>query len=136
MNFVNADRVAQPVAAVAIGHPVAVAPLVGQVGDNRGGFRGHFAEERERVGLVDSIAVVPRIDVVLVRYPRPDTRNESDPDARSSLRVEWRRRLVPAVEVTEHVNAFSARRPDGELRPGNAVAAARVRAHLLVESVM
>ena len=125
MHFVNADRVSQAVAAVAVRHPLGVAPVVLQVRDHRRGLRRHLAEEGERVGLVDAEAVVARVDVVLVRGPRPDAGDEADPDAGRADGLQRRGRLVPAVEVAEDEDRVGARGPDGELGAGRALADAR-----------
>src|SRR5262245_51086247 len=127
---------AEPVASVAVVHPVGVAPLVSQVGDDRGCLGRDLAEEGERVGLVHAIAVVARMDVVLVGGPGSDAGNESNPDAGVANALQWSGGLVPGVEVAKDEDRVSARRPHGELRSRDPFADTWLRAQLLVETIV
>ena len=86
------------------------------------------------VGLVDRVALDAREDAVLVDGAAGDAGNEARPRCRSSPTA-WSGCVsaIPAVEVAHDRDGRRVRRPDRELRPGDAVDRPGMRAELLVE---
>src|SRR5690606_15835829 len=115
-------------------HPLRVAPLVVESPDAGSRPRRRLGEERERIGLVDAIAVVTRADVILVRGPRLDARHETLPDTRPVAAGDERIGvLAPAVEVADDRDVLGVRRPDRQAHAPRAVDDRRMGAEHAVE---
>ncbi|MCY1542484.1 hypothetical protein D9M68_782320 [compost metagenome] len=115
VHLVDRLRRIECVALPARGHPVVVAPAVGQVADARGGGGRRLRAERDRVGLVDRVVAVVRADAVLVGLAFRGSRCLPVPDARA---VRARRERIgiarPAVPVADHRDRRGIRRPHRE----------------------
>ncbi len=122
----------QRVAAAALGHPLRVAPLVGQVPDHGAGLRGLLGAQRERVGLLAVEAVRP-LDGVLVQRALPDVGGEALPDAGGAARREHRLAAVPAVPVADHRDGLGVRGPHREHGAGLAVDRSRMGAEPVLQ---
>ncbi len=132
VDLVNRNRLLQPVGLGPAGQPLAVVPLVfADVPDHRGRLRRHLGGEGVRVGLHLLVAAEPRADVVLVRHPLADLRDEYLPDAAVALahRVPP---CIPVVEVTDDAHRRRVRGPDGEADAPDAFHLHQVRAEGLV----
>src|SRR5581483_12451504 len=79
VQFVDRDRLVESLARAARGHPLAVAPVVAHVRDDRRGLRRCLGFERERVGLVDAVPAA-RLDVELVAIADGPTVEQTGPD--------------------------------------------------------
>ena len=117
VDLVDRHRRRQPVPLRARGEPLGVAPVVGEIPHDRAGLGRCLRPERERVGLVDAVAVVARTDVEFVglAFVRPFDTPRPDPGGCDGLERSGSR--IPAVEVADHGNALGVRSPDGERRP-------------------
>ena len=113
--------------------PLAVVPAVVQGPDDRSRARRHLGVKGERIGLLGAGPVVAGVDVVLVEVSRPYPGDEPLPDTRGSARTQRVALAVPAVEVADHPHPERIRRPDGEVRPVDALRRQRMRSELLVE---
>ena len=69
-------------------HPVAVAPLVVEIPHHGSGARRLFVQEAERIGLVDLVAVTPRLDMKFVERAFGHAGDEAFPDAGGAARRE------------------------------------------------
>ena len=115
VHLVNRPRSFSVVRVAAVLHPVVIAPLVGQVPNDRGLARRRLRVGGERVGLVHAVACHPRMHVVLVEGAVPDGRNEAFPDARLLARIKTVRVLVPPIEFADHAHRVGVGRPGGEV---------------------
>src|SRR6187200_718355 len=98
MHLVDRPRRGGGVARGPRAHPLGVAPLVGEVPDDRAGLWRRLRMHGVRIGLLDGIAVVARIDPVLVDRAVADARDEADPDAGRAVRREGVAGRVPEIE--------------------------------------
>src|SRR5690606_22326754 len=121
VDFVNRDGRVRRVLALALAHPLVVAPGVGEVPDDGGGARRLLVAEADGVRLLGAVAVVPGLDVVLVEVALADAGDEALPDPGASARPELVRGAVPAVELAHDGDLFRVGRPDGEVGAGHAV---------------
>ena len=117
-------------------HPLAVAPFVVERPHDRRRVRRHLAVERDRIGLVDLVATVPRTEVVLVARPVAQLGDEPFPDAGRRAGAKRVAGGLPAVEVADHRNHRGVRRPYGEDRPVHSVDDGRMCAELVGEAEM
>ncbi len=114
-------------------HPLPVAPRVVQVPHDRARAGRHLMPHAVGVGLVDRVALDAGEDAVLVDGAPGDSGHETVPDAGASDRLEQVLLGIPAVEVAHDRDRGRVRRPDRELRAGDAAEGPGMRAELLVE---
>ena len=81
-------------------HPVGVAPVVGQVPQDRSGPRRHFGAEGEGVGLLQHRSR-PRRDGEFVDITRRGVGDHAFPDPRPAAHLEDVGAGIPRVEVTD-----------------------------------
>ena len=137
MDLVDRDRGVGAAALGPLGHPLGVAPLVGEVPDDGGGLRRHLGVEGEGIGLLDPVALVVGADEVLVVRALPDARDEALPDAGGAAGMEAVLAVVPAVEVADDRDLIRIRRPDAEIDALDAVlVVGQVGSQLVVEAVV
>src|SRR5690554_349749 len=120
MHFVDGDGSVQRFGAFAAGHPIAVIPLVGEIGDDGGEAHtgaslhaGSLHRERIRVRLVDRVH--PPLDAVLVLVPHTRPLCKAFPDAgRSAFQNAsvW----IPVIELTEYCHTLGPGCPYREPR--------------------
>ena len=134
VHFVDVDRRAAPVALRAFAQPVVVVPFVAvERGDDGRGLRALLHVEAERIGLEQhrvraacgSRTCIPRL------RRRPGTNSSQTPEPPRACIGMFA--AVPEIEAADHAHAFGVRRPHGEVRAGDAVAHAQVRAELVVQ---
>ena len=117
VHFVDGHGLVGRLACTALGHPVGVLPVVGQVPKARGGERRVFGAQGEGVGLVEPDAV-GGFDAVFVALTQAGTGHEASPAATAvALRLQCMRTTLPAIEVAHHRHAAGVRGPHRELRP-------------------
>ncbi len=124
------------VALPALGHPGAVAPVVGEVPHQGARARRSLVEEAVGIGLVDHVAAQARDEVVLVPGLRRGTADEPLPEPGAAHRLEEVLPLLPAVPVADHAHRLGVRRPDAERHARLPADRGRVRAQLPVGSEM
>ena len=96
----------------ALGHPTLVAPTIPcDVKGARRGTRDELGVERVRVGLEQQVALL-RLDDVLVELALGHALDEALPDAACRTAAQCIGRVVPVVEVANHVHALDAGGPD------------------------
>ena len=126
VDLVLRDRGVVAIARGPVCHPVAVAPVVVEAGDHRGGARRLLGGERERIALVEHCAAGGD-DAVLVPVADDCTRNTPRPDT-GRRRFEGSTFAGPAVEVTDHGHRTGRGCPDTKRRAiGIGVRAEQVR---------
>ena len=81
MNLVDGDGAVEAVAAVPRSHPALVFPFVLEVPDDGGRLGWRFVVKRQRICLVDLVAVVSRNNAVLVDGSFLETGNKGFPDS-------------------------------------------------------
>jgi hypothetical protein len=134
VDLVERQRRAQRVALFARPHPLLVAPLVVvEVPHLGAGLGRRLLHHRERIGLVDAIAVEARPDAIFVDFAVADIGNESLPDARLAMSLERGARVVPAVEIADHRHAVGVGRPYREIDAALAAILDHPRTELVVE---
>src|SRR5258705_11870224 len=89
--------------------------------------------EGERVCFVNAVIVVTRYHMELVGFPLTNMWYKNFPYTGISHRVYGMARLVPAVKTSCQIHALRVRSPHREVRSGDAVDDAMLRAHLLVQ---
>ena len=108
MDLVNGDRLIEAVVLAAALHPFAILPRVVEIPDDRGEFRRYFVEEGKRIGLLDSIMVRARDDVVLVEAASPHVGKEPFPDTGVPFGSKRMRVFSPTVEIAHDKKASDA----------------------------
>ena len=93
-------------------------------------------QQAERIGLVNLVAVAPRLDMKFVESAFGHSRDERFPDAGVTTRREQVRLWMPVVEAADHRNLPRIRRPDAEDCAVDSVAGNEVRAQRLVEAIV
>ena len=96
-------------------HPVAVAPGVVEVPDDRGGRRRQLAAEAVGVGLVDAVAAAAARRSGTCSASPCEAGDEPLPDPRVPRGRERGGARAPALEVADHMDARRVRGPDGEV---------------------
>ena len=97
---------------------------------------GSRGESRYGSALFDLVHVEARAQVVLVDRSLAEPANEALPHARVATRRHGVGVGVPAVEVAHHGEAFGVGRPDREVGALMAVDLGKVRAQLVIETVV
>src|SRR5271165_469069 len=136
MHFVNRLRRAQRVALGTLLHPIVVVPLIIEIPDYRRGARRLLVQQAERIGLVDSISMLPGFDVEFVECTAFGAGNKTLPDPGRAPWAEAMRLGIPAVEAADHRHRSRIRRPHAEDGAGLALVRGEVRAHLVVNAVI
>src|SRR5579875_4158885 len=136
MDFVNRHRRCQAVALAALLHPGPIAPMIIEIPDDGSGARRYLLIEGERIALIDLITVIVRDNMVLVGDAGTDAGKEAAPDAGAALGMKAILALGPAVEIADDGDLFRCRRPHGEMRAGDAIARAGMRAQFAIEPTM
>ena len=117
VHLVDGHGLVGRLACTALGHPVGVLPVVGQVPKARGGERRVFGAQGEGVGLVEPGAV-GGFDAVFVALTQAGAGHEASPAATAvALGLQYMRAALPAIEVAHHRHAAGVRGPHRELRP-------------------
>src|SRR5687767_14284237 len=104
MHFIRRHRRVKRIAGAPVLHPQMVVPVVGQIPDDGSGARRSFRMKSEGIGFVDTIIVVTRYHMILVRFALPDTGNESFPYPGIPARMQFMAVLVPAIEMPHHID--------------------------------
>src|SRR3990172_1023721 len=133
MHLVDRHRLVEAVPLPARGHPFLVVPLIIEVPDDGGELRRDLIENRERIGLIHAVAVEARADVVLVKGPFADGRDETFPNAGLSSRMETVTALVPFIEFADDAYKIGVRRPHRKIRTRVTVLLHQAGAELFVE---
>src|SRR4051812_16129030 len=113
MDFVNGNRLFQPVTRSPSRHPLAVVPLILEVNYDRGRLRRPFSLERIGICLELPIPHVPGANEVFVRCARSEIRDEYLPHPRITKTHRMAPR-VPMVEIAYHADDFCVGRPYSE----------------------
>src|SRR5213593_4885021 len=82
MHLVDCHRLIEPVAAMAIRHPVGVTPDVIEIPDNRRGLWWNFVEDGEGISLVHSVTLKTGGNVLLVERTLANAGKKTFPDSR------------------------------------------------------
>ncbi len=102
----------------ACGHPRRVLPPVIQVPDDGGGLRRQLVIMGKGIGLFDQVAVVHRLDAILVDRSSFEPRDEPLPYARGLQRLQRMGGSVPSVEISGHGYATRIGRPYRKMDAG------------------
>ena len=116
VHLVGAHRLEHRVARPAPDHPGVVVPGVVRDEHLRGGVRGHFGGERERVGPVGD-GPVGAVDAELVVRAGAQAGPEQLPHSRGAQRPHRGVVAGPAVEVADQVDALGVGGPHRERHP-------------------
>lgn len=101
-------------------------------------MRTELGGEAVRVGRVHAIVTVVRDDRVLalVQSPRPNAGNKTLPNAGGIPGVERILVRPPIVEIADDRYLLGIGRPDGEVRPPNAVTLAKMSSQLFIDAAV
>src|SRR5215472_1529252 len=136
MHFIRRDRRLDRIFSGPLLHPVVIIPRVVEIPNHRCSAWRFFLQEANRVGLVDPVSVMRRLDVVLVHRSFADSRNEALPDSRTPTRPQAMCLRMPLVEAPKYRDFACIRRPNTERRSPILARASQVCAHLVVDPVM
>ncbi len=136
MHFVNRHRRLDRITRPALLHPFLVAPGVIEIPHHRCRSWRLLLQQSNRIGLIDAVPVMMRLDMKLVERALVCPGNESFPDARIPSRAQGMRLRMPLVEASNHRHRTRIRRPHGETRSRFATRRHEVRAHLFVNPVV
>src|SRR6476469_4014860 len=136
MHFIDAERFFVQVALGPRVHPIAVIPLVAlEVVNHRGGFFPPLAEKSERVGLQQKCALLrPNLEFVMGALLHAG--QKQFPNAAPEQAPHRVHPAVPPIEVADHADALSVRRPDGEISAFDVADLPEMRAELFVKLEM
>ena len=138
VHLVHRHRPVQGVPALALVHPLRVAPRVGvEVGDRGSGARLVGLEgERHRVGLEREQPAVPSDDLVLVARAESHPGDEQLPEPVARVQAHRLTSPVPAVPVADHADPPRVGSPHHEAHALHALVTDWVRAEPLEEAVV
>ena len=136
MNLVDRNWSVQRISAFAILHPLMIRPLIVEIPNYRSGTRRLLVEKSEWICLVDHMSVMPRNDVILIQRTFGDAGDEVLPDTGILTRAQRMRIFVPIVEASHHRHGPRIGGPYAEGGAGFAVHRSKVRAELLVGTVV
>src|SRR3990172_3972908 len=137
MDFVNGPRGGKPIHAPALLHPFGIAPVEGEIPDDRGALGRLLPEEGEGVGLVDVVSLAGREtrgDPILVSCALTHVGDEAFPYAAPFRQSQRGGGWAPAVEVPHHRNARGVGRPNAEEASRPSRVGTEVRPQAFVET--
>ena len=133
MHLVDRDRTATRIEAPPPLHPGRVAPAAAvEITDDRRRSGRLLDLKGERIGLVDQLRSVWRLDLELVEAAGLYSRQEDLPHAAFVTQPHAMPSTVPVVEVADHGDAAGVRRPHGESDACHALHGREMRAQFLV----
>src|SRR5208337_5453730 len=90
----------------------------------------------KRVGLVDVVAVTPRLNMEFVKRAFNHAGDKSFPDARLAAGGEQMGAGIPGVKAADHRYQLRIGSPDAEYSAGSSVSRNKVRARGFIEAIV
>ena len=135
MDFVEGERLGEPVGLLAAVEPLLVVPVVASEIDHLGGgTRGHLGREPVGVRLLEDMAVMA--DLELVDRPLAGPGDKQLPEPAGNVFAHRVASRIPGVEVADYAHPGGVGRPDGEVDPLDAIDYADLCTELLVGAIV
>ncbi len=136
VQFVNTDGAFLPVGGFTLFDPIGVVPLVvAEVANHGCGIGSKLALKGIRVGLLRPESILP-FDLKFILIADFRAGNKPFPDARILDAIHSMNPRFPVIKRTNHANALSIRRPDGEVYALFAIFFQRMSPELFVGAVV
>ena len=129
MDLVDGHGASQRIGGLPVGHPCAIAPVVGAGVDNRAGGWGHLGRECHRIRLVSPHAVATE-DGELIDRPIAYVGNEEFPDPRVAQAPHGMRTPIPVIEAARDPRTEGAGCPHGKGHPRDVAKGTGVGVHM------
>ena len=136
MDLVNRSRRFDRISGSSLHHPIPVSPGVVKVPDDGSRAWRLLLEQSDRIGLIDTMPVMVRLDVKLVERAFVGCRDESLPDTRIPPRMEWMRLRMPLVKAADHGYRARIGSPHAEACPRLASRGQDVCTQLVVDPIV
>ena len=115
MHLVGRHGFVETIALMPLGHPLAVAPGIFHVPNDRRGLRRRLVEDGKRIGFIDPITEQAGNDMIFVERASRDIRKKTFPDSRLAARAQFVRAFLPIVEVADDENPLRVGCPNGKI---------------------
>src|SRR5579875_17438 len=138
MHLVNRDGRAKLLALPTLLHPLFILPgMTVNVRHNTGSVWTQLAGKSIRVGLINGIVVIVRIDSKFVQRAFPYISHKTLPDPQVIMPpMHGSRATIPAIKVSNHRNSPCVRCPYSKMYPFHSINSAYMCSHLLINAIV
>src|SRR5579875_3559056 len=138
MYLINRDGRAKLLTLPTLLHPLVILPdMMVNVRHNTGSVWTQLAGKSIRIGFINGIVVIVRIDSKFIQRAFPYIGHKTLPDPQVIMPpMHGSRATIPVIKVSNHRNSPCVRCPYGKMYPFHSINRAYMRSHLLINAIV